>query len=347
MLSVIIPVYNTAKYLRQCLDSILTQTYRDIEVIVVNDASPDNALEILDDYRQRDNRIVLIDKPVNEGVDKARFSGLAKANGERVTFVDSDDWLLRKDLFEVVMCKCDETDADYVEIKYRRVMDRFGLVSKNSNYTVSGLLENPNLFNEYYLSFFGVSILEGYMWGKFYKKDVIDKANLFPSGLKMQEDFMFNLMLFPHLKKIYRMDVVGYAYRFGGMTSRYNPHLYPDLLWLFDLKLELIKKYDYKKALDYSLIEIKNVLMTDIQQMILYKVDTKNGIKRIISNRLVRKHWDMMKDVSNPPSFLDDPIVEAILEKDVDALYAIAERRNHDELPMRWIKEVTSWLCKI
>lgn len=345
MLSVIVPVYNTAKYLPQCLDSILAQTYRDIEVIVVNDASPDNSIDIIKKYAEKDCRVVLIDKKVNEGVDSARFSGLKVARGERVTFVDSDDWLLRKDIFEIAMGKCDETDADYVEIRSCRMMDKYGLISKVNGYVVSGLLEMPELFDKYYLSFFGVSILEGYMWGKFYKKEVIDRANLIPSGLKMQEDFMFNWMLFPYLKKIYRLDVVGYAYRFGGMTSKYNPHLYPDLLYLFKLKLKLIKQYDYWKAKDYAVIEIKNVLMSDVQQMIQYKVASPEGIKKIISDRLKDDCWSMLAEVKVPSFNSDDPVVAAILDNDADGVYEIARQRNRAERPMRCVKKIVSRIC--
>lgn len=202
MLSVIVPVYNTAKYLPQCLDSILSQTYKDIEVIVVNDASPDNSVDIIKKYAEKDSRIVLIDKTMNEGVDKARFSGLAVAKGERVTFVDSDDWLLRKDIFEIVMRKCEETDADYVEIGFKRIMDRLGLISLNAPQPVIGEVSNPKLFSEYYLSFFGVNILPVNMCGKFYKKKILDSARLIPSGLRIGEDLVFNMSLFRFLTKI-------------------------------------------------------------------------------------------------------------------------------------------------
>lgn len=105
MISVIVPVYKTAKYIPQCLNSILTQTYEDLEVIVINDASPDNSLDIVRRYAAKDSRIKIIDKKVNEGVDRARFSGLKIAKGEWVAFVDSDDWLIKKDIFlNVINC---------------------------------------------------------------------------------------------------------------------------------------------------------------------------------------------------------------------------------------------------
>lgn len=91
-ISVVVPVYNVEKYIGQCLDSILGQTLKDIEIICINDGSKDNTLEILKDYAQKDSRIILIDKE-NEGLSKARNQGTEIASGEYISFIDSDDWI--------------------------------------------------------------------------------------------------------------------------------------------------------------------------------------------------------------------------------------------------------------
>ena len=90
-LSVIVPVYNTEKYLRECLDSVINQTLKDIEIICINDGSTDRSLDILKEYALKDNRIKIIDKK-NEGVAAARNDGIRIANGEFVCFMDSDDY---------------------------------------------------------------------------------------------------------------------------------------------------------------------------------------------------------------------------------------------------------------
>lgn len=130
MISVIVPVYKTAKYIPQCLDSILAQTYKNLEVIVVNDASPDNSIDILRRYAAMDSRVRIVDKQVNEGLARARFSGMDVASGEWLTFVDSDDWLLRNDILDKAHSKATETGADYVEFCFKRVVDRFGRVGR-------------------------------------------------------------------------------------------------------------------------------------------------------------------------------------------------------------------------
>ncbi|MBR3654607.1 MAG: glycosyltransferase family 2 protein [Elusimicrobia bacterium] len=91
--SIIIPVYNVEQYLKQCLDSVINQTFKDIEIIVINDCSPDNSLQIIKDYQQKDNRIVLIDLKQNVGIGLVRNEGLKIAKGKYVTFIDSDDWI--------------------------------------------------------------------------------------------------------------------------------------------------------------------------------------------------------------------------------------------------------------
>lgn len=90
--SIIIPVYNTEKYLRKCLDSAINQTLKEIEIICINDGSTDNSLSILKEYANKDNRVVVLDIP-NSGVASARNFGIKKAHGRYIGFIDSDDWV--------------------------------------------------------------------------------------------------------------------------------------------------------------------------------------------------------------------------------------------------------------
>ena len=181
MISIIVPIYNTAKYLSQCIDSILNQSYKNIEIILVNDASPDNSLSICESYSKKDSRIILIDKKINEGVDKARFTGLEYANGKYILFVDSDDWLENSDILSILYQKAEATNADYVEMGMQRVMDRHKWIKNKSISPVTGLIQAPELFDKYYISFFGINILSINIWGKLYRKSTLNEANITPS----------------------------------------------------------------------------------------------------------------------------------------------------------------------
>ena len=120
MVSVIVPVYNAEKYIRHCLDSICSQTYSDLEIVLVNDGSKDNSLSILQEYAEKDSRIHVIDQE-NRGVASARNTGLQNAHGEYILYVDADDWI-EADMVErllsytpkedIVFCGSDSANSD-------------------------------------------------------------------------------------------------------------------------------------------------------------------------------------------------------------------------------------------
>ncbi len=111
--SVVLPIYNVAKYLPKCLDSLINQTLKDIEIICVNDASPDNSLQVLQEYALKDNRIKIIDQP-NSGPGVARNNGINAALGKYIAFVDPDDWV-DLDMFEKMYNAAELNQADLVE----------------------------------------------------------------------------------------------------------------------------------------------------------------------------------------------------------------------------------------
>lgn len=131
MISIIIPVYNAERYLRQCIESVITQTFKDWEAILVNDGSKDGSLAICQEYASKDDRIKVIDKP-NGGVSLARNKGLEMAQGDWITFMDSDDWL-DPDAFETYHNAAQRTGADIIKTGYRRVYDNGNDNNNNNN----------------------------------------------------------------------------------------------------------------------------------------------------------------------------------------------------------------------
>ena len=111
--SIIVPVYNVQDYLPKCLDSLLAQTYKNIEIIVVNDGSPDDSQRVIDEYAARDSRIVAVSKP-NGGLSDARNFGMQYAQGEYIGFVDGDDYV-EPDMYEKMLTKAKQEDSDIVE----------------------------------------------------------------------------------------------------------------------------------------------------------------------------------------------------------------------------------------
>ena len=115
MISVIVPVYNTGEYLKKCINSLLDQTYSDLQIILINDGSTDNSLTIMREFENIDSRIWVIDRK-HEGVSATRNAGIAIATGEYVSFIDSDDWIelnTYQSLLDIL--KEDKADAVYFE----------------------------------------------------------------------------------------------------------------------------------------------------------------------------------------------------------------------------------------
>lgn len=341
MISIIIPIYNTEKYLDQCIQSCLNQTFKDFELILINDASTDSSLHICKKYKKIDSRVHIINKSINEGVDKSRFIGLKSAQGKYILFIDSDDWLESPNVLSFLYEKAEKTGADYVEIGMQRILDKHKWIKKQYTSPVTGIIKMPELFNKYYLSFFGINILSINIWGKLYRKSTLEKANLQPTGLSMGEDLAFNMQLFPFLNKIYIDKYIGYNYRFGGMTSKYNSHLLVDLKKMFYLKEELIKKYHYNKASDFIRIELKNILKSDIYQMIYFRTGTKEEIINKITEELKDPIYQQIFIYAEKhPSFLKEPFVKAIINKDASKLYQICNQLVKKERPIKAIKKI-------
>lgn len=341
MVSVIIPIYNVEKWLPQCIESVLPQDYKDIELILVNDASTDKSLDVCKWYAGKDNRIIIINKLQNEGLELARQSGYKSAKGEYVMHIDADDWLDHSQVISTMYHKAETTGADYVEIGMQRVLDRHKWILKKCVASTPLFIEQPDLFDKYYLSFFGVNILSVNTWGKLYRKSVLDKADIKPVGVFMGEDLAYNIQLFPHLERIYILNEIGYNYRMGGVTGRYNPHLLPDLKRLYLLKEELIDKYQYYKAHDWIRFELKNVLKTDICQRIAYGIDNdKETAISAILTEINDPIYAKLSEVDKSSAFWNEPFVKGLMAKDGAAIYEICRRQIVRDLPKRLLKSM-------
>jgi len=187
-ISIIVPVYKTEKYISRCLESLVNQTFRDIEIICVNDGSPDNAPAICEDYAKKDGRIVLLSQ-TNQGLSAARNTGLLHAHGEYIQFCDSDDF------FDLTMC-----EKMYNVISSTNV----DIVVADVNLIYEGIPARDD--ESYYRSSFrGISTITDetfkkinvFAWNKIYKKNVLEKYGInFPYGLYYEDaSFIFKYLM--------------------------------------------------------------------------------------------------------------------------------------------------------
>ena len=202
LISVIVPIYNVEVYLRHCVDSICNQTYRNLEIILVNDGSPDRCGEICDAYAARDPRIRVIHK-ANGGLSDARNAGLASASGSYLMFVDSDDLLPRDAVHSLISMALSE-NADLVIGKHVRFSDVV------PDITASGISAAPQILNSAEAM---KDMLESgcAAWARLYRRE-IHQSIPFPVG-EINEDEAIVLRILENCKKILKTDVIVYFYR--------------------------------------------------------------------------------------------------------------------------------------
>ncbi len=236
IISVIIPVYKVEKYMDKCIQSVVNQTYKDLEVILVDDGSPDSCPRKCDEWGKEDQRIRVLHKK-NGGLSDARNRGIDIASGEYIAFVDSDDWIAPT-MFEQMYQKISENDADMAICRYKKIFDDghseecapFGKADRvlDTRDALTLLLED--------------SVITSHVWRKLYKRELIT-PNLFPVG-KYYEDVFIMPELIMKSKKVVCMNEVFYYYRqnndgiLGSNSVRVNS--------------------DYCEALEYNVKMIEN-----------------------------------------------------------------------------------------
>lgn len=195
LISVIVPVYKVEKYINRCVNSILEQTYKNIEIILVDDGSPDKCPKICDEYLLIDKRIKVIHKK-NGGLSEARNVGLKLATGKYLTFIDSDDWI-KKDFIERLYILLKRSDADISICNYAKVYDGRDCILDHQNYDfeLSNIKALEYMMGELYSQMVVA-------WGKLYRNHLFDEV-IFPVGKIHEDEFTTYKLLYASKKVIY------------------------------------------------------------------------------------------------------------------------------------------------
>lgn len=230
--SVIVPVYNVEQYLKQCIESLIGQTYSNCEFIFVNDGSPDHSLEIMQEYEKRDHRIRIISQE-NTGLSGARNRGLAEASGEYVVFLDSDDWLDLEAIDTAIMFAGKNT-LDVVLWSY---------VSEYQDKAIPRLLfgnerivwEDAQQIHRRIVGLFGEELRDPHKadscvtaWGKLYRREVIKDIRFVDTKKIGTEDALFNIYVFGNVKRVGYLPNLFSHYRKtndSSLTSGYKANL--------------------------------------------------------------------------------------------------------------------------
>lgn len=221
-ISVIVPVYNTGQMLERCIGTILAQTMKEIELIIVDDGSTDESPKICDEFAEKDERVKVIHKQ-NEGVSIARNTGIQAATGEYIGFVDSDDWIddsMYSDLYN----EARQNNADTVMCDAVTVYD-----DGSTEQDTITQLQNSIVLNKRDIAPDLLLELAGAAWRCIYKRELIESSTIrFPDGIKLAEDRIFNILAFGQMNKLSYIKKPYYNryVRKGSAVNKY----YPDML---------------------------------------------------------------------------------------------------------------------
>ena len=231
LVSIILPVYNAQSHLARCVGSICAQTYQNIEIIILNDGSKDQSLPVCEEFRQKDPRILLVDK-ANSGVSDTRNLGLKLASGKYVEFVDSDDYL-DPDFTERLVAAAEENEADFVIAPYKmvipagaskpeqvldKIQDELGVMSvarppevREYGFLPAGVYDKDTfalrLMDKPASYFYSV------LWNKLYRRDILTGNDIqFVSEMRWAEDLVFNLRYIQYAERFVAIDKPGYYY---------------------------------------------------------------------------------------------------------------------------------------
>lgn len=256
MITVIIPVYNVEKYLKQCLDSVFNQSYKSLQVIIVNDGSKDNSKKIIDEYKENYDFIYL--EQQNKGVSEARNLALKYVEGEYILFVDPDDYL-ELDCLELMYKKAIKTNSDIVISNYMNIFDAD---IKGTDFSSKIELDENVLYNNVQIinKMLDLNIL-GYLWNKLFKTTLCNKAGLNFESSRYVQDWLPVVKQVAEANTISFIDKSIYNYRQRG-TSTVNKN-----------NEKLLIDYNHAVTSIISYLE-KSKLPYDKNKMAIFKATT-------------------------------------------------------------------------
>ena len=257
LISIIIPIYNVEKYLHQCLESVINQSYKNLEIILIDDGSIDKSPQVCDYYSKSDERIKLYHR-TNNGISESRNFGINVSTGDYLMFIDSDDWI-DPNSCEFSVKYAIDCNADIVFWSYKREYTNLSLPKRiattQNSYTIYEKEKVENELERRLVGLLGIELKEPEQmdsltacWAKLYKKEIII-SNRFEfvsrNEIGYHEDGLFNLFVFNKCKKAVYIDLYLYHYRRSlntSITAKFNPYLTERGIVLYNKIAEFILK---------------------------------------------------------------------------------------------------------
>lgn len=292
LISIIVPIYNGEKYLKKCLNSILRQTYKNIEVILINDGSIDKSNQICKEYIKLDDRIIYIEQK-NKGVSGARNKGIEVANGDFVLFVDVDDYM-QPNMIEELYNKAKKYNSDIVISNYH-IVEKSNIIRNEYN------MEKVNITsNEFIKYMLNEEFYRGFLWNKLINRRIIANCR-FDENIHIMEDLVFLLEISKNINSVYVLkDEYLYFYVQHDLSALHKKTIkqmsnclaYEKIVdYIIENNIKLLDddycyyiwNYVYTFMCNYCYMNAKGILINE------YKQKRKNDIKKMLKKALKRK----------------------------------------------------------
>lgn len=267
MISIIMPVYNKYNYLMKSINTIINQTYKDFELIIVDDGSSDGSEKLCDEFAQKDQRIKVIHIK-NAGVSNARNVGLDNAKGKYLQFIDSDDYV-DEDMLEKLYDKATQYDVDIVISGITKVNHDYEVLNETLPQLIGVKSKNEMLEN--FASEQRSTGIYGCVSNKFIKRDIVEKFKLrFDTKIKLAEDLDFYLKLYEHISSIYFYDTSFYYYIQNAANSSTSENFKHDYLTQINISLRQKDLLSENNMLNENNLKTINLVITNFTLCYIY-----------------------------------------------------------------------------
>ena len=286
-ISIIIPVYNSEKFIEKCISSVREQTYKRLDIIIVDDGSTDNTYNICDKIKKKDSRIKLI-RQENQGVSVARNTGLSVADGDYIGFVDSDDFI-DSNMYELLVKSAEEHNADIVECGYAKILEN-GTIIKKSEFNNEKTIGNQNILFNYYKK----HNTTNYNCNKLFKKELF--CELRYPNYKFSEDYYINVMTSLESNIKVTISQIGYFYlqHSGGATKQGFTEKRLDILKSALGIIENLENYNMPSimalAVEYLLLQTRAIIIKLSNNYLSQDIKVDSVRSKLI--KMYREYYD-------------------------------------------------------
>ncbi|MDM5157566.1 glycosyltransferase [Bacillus sp. DX1.1] len=347
--SVVVPIYNAGKKLEKCITSVINQTFKDIELILVNDGSTDNSLDICYKFSRMDKRIILINKN-NEGCIATRRKGVITSSSEYVMFVDADDWI-DKNAIEILYNEAIHHNIDITVCNMYKVIGNHALIRQKNE---SRYFKEDKIYNgDRIKNELAVAYLHGYpfpanLFAKLYKRELlITSGNYLERICFLGEDLYYNLEMLLKANRVKIINKPLYYYRVGGTTSKYMSYLFDDMVNGYEIQKEVIEEYyqDSKQrrynGISVMLLNTFKTCLTNLFYSGLDKSEIKNKINEFVTNNSIRE------SLSNKRCqiYFEKDYLDAIAHQNTEFLYKLGKKSFKRERPRKLLFNILSKVC--